>query len=289
MKKRIKAWGLGFVVWGAIAACTPSVRELGDEPVAGDGSGGSGKGGSGTVLPSGGSKPTDGGAAGALVNAGGEGPDPARCLSPTQNLDLAREEGALGCRCNAPDPVCVSDLAVTPPWYGMLLCEEGRWQSVPPSCDNDCFSPTSSPNLALVDPDAGCACDEDPPECVETLFDGRPWRVSLYCEGGKWTSAEDGVCGDGGQSDCRVDGVSYPHGARRVPAPFSTCNTCVCNDGDLSECTGYKCADRTCEEGSFRAKRCVECGPVDECLEVETGCFSGPGCEGGICEEGRCG
>lgn len=292
MKNRIKAWGLGFVVWGAFAACAPNVRELGDEPIAG--SGGSGEGGSDSVLPNGGSKPTPtAGAAGTPENAAGAGPEPEPCLSPTQNLELIFEDGALGCPCNATDPVCVSDLEASPPWYGMLLCEEGRWKSAPPSCDRDCFSPTNSPNLALVDPDAGCACDDDPPECVETVHDGRPSRLELYCEDGKWTTETRSpptkpVCGDGSQADCRVDGVSYPHGAGRIPSPFSSCNTCSCVDGDLA-CTGNKCADTACDEGSYRAKRCVECGPTDDCLEVEIGCLSGPECDTGMCSDGRCG
>jgi hypothetical protein len=232
MKNRNRAWGIGLVVWGTLAACSPDVHELGDEPLAGSGgSGGSGKGGSGSILPKGGSNTTPTAGAG----------------STFQNVAGA-----------APQP-------------------------------EECFSPTHSPNLALIDPDEGCACVDEPPECVETEHEGRPWRVSLYCERGQWTTGEDGVCGDGGQADCHVDGVTYAHGARRVPAPFSACNTCVCNDGNLSECTGNECADRTCEQGSYRAKRCVECGPVDQCLEVETGCLSGPGCESGFCEEGRCG
>jgi hypothetical protein len=144
------------------------------------------------------------------------------------------------------------------------------------------------PNLALLNPDAGCACADEPPECVQTEHEGRPWLLSLYCEDGKWTSAEDGVCGDGRQADCRVDGITYPHGARRVPTPFSECNTCACANGALSECTNRKCADTQCEEGTFPATRCLECGPVDECLLVETGCLSGPGCETGFCESDRC-
>jgi hypothetical protein len=291
MKNRNRVWGIGLVVWGALAACSPNVHELGDEPLAGSGgSGGSGKGGSGSILPKGGSNtiPTAG-AGGTVQNMAGAAPQPEECFSPTQSVELALAEDALGCPCAATDPVCVSDLEAEPPWYGMLLCEDGRWKSVPPSCDEQCFSPTNSPNLALINPDAGCACVDEPPECVKTEHEGRPWRVSLYCERGKWTTGEDGVCGDGRQADCHVDGVTYAHGARRVPAPFSACNTCVCNNGNLSECTGNECADRTCEDGSYRAKRCIECGPVDQCLAVETGCLSGPGCESGSCEEGRCG
>lgn len=43
-----------------------------------------------------------------------------------------------------------------------------------------------------------------------------------------------------------------------------TAPTCVCNDGALVDCTGKRCADTECDEGSFRSKRCVECGPVDQ-------------------------
>jgi hypothetical protein len=282
-----RAWGIGFIVWGAIVACTPSIRDLGDEPTAG--SGGGGKGGSGSVLPKAGSgstpTPSDGGAP---DNAAGTPNGPEECFSPSQNPELAQQDGALGCACNATDPVCVSDLTSDPPWYGMLECEDGRWKSVPPSCDRDCFSPTNSPHLA-VDPTAGCACDDDPPECVQTVLDGQPWRIGMYCEEGKWTTGEDGVCGFGDEADCRVGGVTYAHGARRVPSPFSRCNTCDCSEGELVNCTMYKCSGTICDEGSFPASRCVECGPADECLEVEIGCLSGPECETGSCSEGRCG
>lgn len=287
MKNRIKAWGLGLAVWGAIAACAPVVHELGDEPKAGNGGGG-GKGGSGT-LPNGGTKatpPPDQG--GAPHNAGGA--PTADCFSPTQNVELSLSEDAVGCPCNATDPACVgSQPGETPVWYGMLECENGRWKSVPNSCDKSCFSPTDVPQLALTEPDAGCACNDDPPECVLTEHQGRPWRVSFSCFEGKWTPTEDGVCGDGRRADCRIDDVTYPHGARRVPNPFSVCNTCTCDDGELVDCSGKFCADTECTEGSYPARRCVECGPVDECLEVEIGCLSGPECETGNCEEGRCG
>jgi hypothetical protein len=156
-----------------------------------------------------------------------------------------------------------------------------------------CFSPTSSPSLGLVQPDAGCACAEELPECVLTEQAGSPTRVAFYCEEGKWTTEPrfpptKPVCGDRRQADCRVKGVTYPHGAARVPAPFSRCNTCSCSNGELVGCSGHLCADTECDEGSFRAKRCVACGLVDECLEVETGCLSGTGCETGVCESLVC-
>lgn len=153
----------------------------------------------------------------------------------------------------------------------------------------NCFSPTNSAALAIEVPEAGCPCSKEPDECVLTEYDSRPWLLSFSCQNGKWESVEDGVCGDGRQSACRVDGVTYPHGARNIPSPFDECNHCSCGDGQLVDCTIIECGDIECGEGSYPARRCVECGPTDACLEVETGCLSGPGCENGFCDEGRCG
>jgi hypothetical protein len=286
MMNKNGAWGIGFVIWGIAAACAPANRVLGDEPT--PGAGGEAKGGSGSVLPMAGSPSTPTpSAGGAPDNVAGAASGSEPCFSPSQNLELTQTDPARGCRCNAIEPVCVSDLAADPPWYGMLVCD-GHWRSIGSTCEHDCFSPTSSPGLALVDPTAGCACKDAPPECVETNDDGQPRRLSLSCEDGRWTSVEDGACGSGRQTDCRVDGVTHPHGARGVKSPFSICNTCDCSNGELVNCTMRRCADTVCEQGSYRATRCAACGPVDECLVLETGCLSGEGCEDGSCVSPWC-
>jgi hypothetical protein len=306
--KQLRIGSVALAVLGLVAACTPEVRELGDEPVAGSAgdavSGGTGNAGAGASTPRGGSGTggvthtggvtqtggtTHTGAATHTGAVAGEGGAPSQeCFAPTINLELAQQEGALGCECESSDPVCVSDLQADPPWIGMLNCEGGRWRSVPPSCDTQCFSPDSSPELAVDQPDAGCPCHGDEPaECVQTEYDGRPWRVALYCEQGRWISAEDGVCGDGRQSDCRVGDVTYPHGGRNIPDPFG-CGVCACDDGALTECSGVDCVVH-CAEGEFPARRCLDCGPVDECTVTEIGCLSGDGCETGVCVGAMCG
>jgi len=302
--KRVRLGTAMFAVWGLMAACAPDVRELGDDAKGGGAAGQSTGGGIGLAGEGPASTPGGGGSGGIAHTGGtthsggapdtpglaGEGPGPTpECFSPTLNPQLGLEEGAVGCACQETDPVCVSDLQANPPWIGMLLCEDGHWKSVPPSCDTACFAPDRLPELAIDFPDAGCACTGDePPECVLTEHQGRPWRVSLYCERGRWISAEDGVCGDGFQTDCRVDGVTYPHGARGVPDPFG-CGLCSCNDGALEECSDTDCVPTSCPEGSFPAHRCLGCGPADQCTEEEIGCLSGEGCETGRCDSPWCG
>jgi len=298
--KKARWAGLAFL--GVLVACAPKVRELGDEPTPGSAgsTGTSGAGGSGTVPGKGGSGgssvPGKGGSGGShidpeMAGSGGDAGAPATpkpCFSPTRHTELLFDDDAVGCPCNATDPVCVNNLRADPPWWGQLECEDGHWKSVPPTCDTDCFAPQNSPQLALVDPNAGCACAGEPGECVEVSDNGRPHDLAFECMDGRWQSVEDGACGLGSSARCRVDGVTYPHGARHVPNPGDTCNTCVCNDGTLEQCTTAECLDTPCPEGAFYARRCVECGPADGCATFEIGCLSGPGCATGICQTSMC-
>lgn len=85
---------------------------------------------------------------------------------------------------------------------------------------------------------------------------------------------------------CRVGGMTYQHGSVDIPDPFS-CNTCECRDGRLS-CTEIGCPT-PCPDGRVAASSCSACGPTDECLEIETGCF--PSCDDactGTCVDGAC-
>ncbi|MGF1468634.1 MAG: hypothetical protein ACFCGT_21120 [Sandaracinaceae bacterium] len=84
---------------------------------------------------------------------------------------------------------------------------------------------------------------------------------------------------DGGPSDmgslgaaCRVNGVDYPSGSADVPEPFSTCNTCTCENGELVGCTEGICP-ALCNAATNPGRACVQCGPADECLVVEHTCF----------------
>lgn len=95
---------------------------------------------------------------------------------------------------------------------------------------------------------------------------------------------------------CEVNGRTYPHGAN-VPDPRS-CNTCTCEDGELTACSEADCP-KPCPEGSLPATECAECGPTDACLTVrhtclpECGptdeCVSGGWCNSGICRKNFCG
>jgi hypothetical protein len=101
------------------------------------------------------------------------------------------------------------------------------------------------------------------------------------------------------EAACLVDGVTYPSGFGKVPDPYS-CNTCGCDDGVVFGCTKIGCSE-PCEEGFVAATECVECGPVDQCLTVHTGCLpecgpkdqcpDGRTCFGGVCRDasGICG
>jgi hypothetical protein len=296
MTKLKKVWGVGLMLVGATFACTPQIRELGDEPGAGgDGGGPSGAGGSGgkagseSVLPKGGSKSSPGGAAGSGPADAGAPPTPGECFSPSDHLELALDPDAVGCECNGNELTCVTATDGDVPWFGAALeCVDGRWKIAPGGCDRGCFSPTDSPELALEPDGVGCACSDEPPQCVRTTYQSRPWDVALYCVGGRWTIAEDGVC-DWLAPGCKVDDVSYLSGARGIPSPFSACNTCECRDGELVNCTTLECADKTCPEGSSAARRCLGCGPADDCSEYEIGCLSGEGCENGLCASPWCG
>jgi hypothetical protein len=189
------------------------------------------------VLPKGGRPATAGGAAGDGPSAGGA--DPGVCFGPNHRLDLARNASGMGCPCDDEALVCVSDDTGDVVWQATFTCVDGRWTVGPYACDQDCFSPTNRPDLAIEPGSGGCACDGEPPECVLTEHEGRPWKVGLYCTDGRWTSAEDGVCGDGRQADCKTGGIVYPHGARNIPDPTS-CNTCSCDNGQLI-CTEIGC------------------------------------------------
>jgi hypothetical protein len=109
----------------------------------------------------------------------------------------------------------------------------------------------------------------------------------MICTDGRWTSVEDGPCD--GRAQCRVAGVDYPSGAKRVPTPYSGCNDCDCDNGALVNCTNRKCTDRPCPAGTFAARKCLDCGPTDACSKLETGCFSEADCEDGICSAVQCG
>lgn len=107
--------------------------------------------------------------------------------------------------------------------------------------------------------------------------------------GGGGGATTGGASGTEGAS-CKVDGVVYPHGATEVPDAAS-CNTCRCTNGQLDACTELPCPN-SCPRNQDFGTQCAECGPVDECLVVEHGCFEvcdGDGdCRDGACVDGVC-
>ena len=107
--------------------------------------------------------------------------------------------------------------------------------------------------------------------------------------GGATSGGAGGTAAAEGAS-CMVDGVVYPHGATNVPDAAS-CNTCQCTDGQLAACTKIACPT-SCPRNRDFGTQCAECGPVDDCLVVEHGCFEvcdfDGDCRDGACIEGVC-
>ena len=151
--------------------------------------------------------------------------------------------------------------------------------------DGDCYAPQHRPELSLEAGAQGCACNGEQAECVRFAYQGRPHDVALYCIDGSWQLAEDGVCG-GEEAECRIDGVDYPSNSRRIN-DVDSCNRCDCKDGELTLCTEINCPT-PCPEGTWKSRRCVECGPAGGCAVYETGCFSDPSCEDGECLSTPC-
>ena len=107
------------------------------------------------------------------------------CYSPIQNLDIAFDENAQGCRCDQEvynfETVCIDDVP--------LFCDNGHWAvatdspCVPPPYD--CFSPEYPESVSIVT--EGCDCDPavDAPVC-----DGK----AFVCSDGKWITVIGGPC-----------------------------------------------------------------------------------------------
>jgi hypothetical protein len=84
---------------------------------------------------------------------------------------------------------------------------------------------------------------------------------------------------------CEVEGVVYPSGSEDVGDPTS-CNTCACEDGELTACTDVACPE-PCQAGTTFGVSCAQCGPTDACEVVRIGCL--PSCKGEAdCSTGAC-
>jgi hypothetical protein len=132
-----------------------------------------------------------------------------------------------------------------------------------------CWSPE---HRAGEEPDfskPGCPCEEGASACP------------MFCVMGQWTVNYVVDCAVG--ASCQIGDLIYPTNHTRVPTPFSSCNTCTCQNGELVDCTTRECADKACEPGTWKAQRCVQCGPAGGCPVVEIGCFPDPECADGLC------
>jgi hypothetical protein len=110
------------------------------------------------------------------------------CYSPTQNIDKAYVERAIGCICNSTTKTtfCALDS------QGLLVyleCANGQWRSGSVgNCSTDalaCVSPTQNLDYAQVFGAVGCACDpaKDSTSCGTSPL-GK--SVELACVNSKW-------------------------------------------------------------------------------------------------------
>jgi hypothetical protein len=115
------------------------------------------------------------------------------CFSPTQNLDLAYDDGAVGCACQDEASQCMPDSAGS---QVALVCESGQWQAVLDGpCEpapEDCYSPEDDSDGYFDFSLTGCACDSEQSWCVP----GEPGLVFIACVDGHWAPSDAGECGE---------------------------------------------------------------------------------------------
>jgi hypothetical protein len=148
------------------------------------------------------------------------------------------------------------------------------------------------PRLCSLPPDGG-SCDA---LFWRYHYDPATDRCLLFQYGGcdgnennfESASACEAACepGEPAPAACQVNGNRYPHGASNVDDPTS-CNTCSCEDGELTVCTDAECPTEPCATGTQLATSCAVCGPGDGCEVRRTDCH--PACEDHTdCDEGTC-
>jgi hypothetical protein len=133
---------------------------------------------------------------------------------------------------------------------------------------------------------------------ISDVYEANACRPNVLCGACADTTrafcSGTGRCEDKVGASCKVDGVVYRDGAT-LKDPFS-CNSCMCADGEVTSCTERGCPE-PCPEGTAAGSSCVECGPADECLVREHGCFpvcmdtcaDGRPCIQGVCVPNICG
>ena len=135
----------------------------------------------------------------------------------------------------------------------------------------------------------------DPQQACDGCAPVYPEEATATCQSGRCVITDErlpnGGDGDGdGAASCEVNGVVYASGTGGIDDPVS-CNTCRCDDGQLTACTRIACPE-PCPEGTENATSCGRCGPVDNCEVVRIGCHptcaADLACEGMGCVDGVC-
>ena len=206
------------------------------------------------------------------------------------NTCVCDSDGSVGCTeadCNQ----CIEIQEA----YGAAIAEARSCDpNLPDSCSElvfvglqcGCYSFLNPEHADAIDRAAAAQQDFEALSCGGDVVCGACQEpTGAYC-------SSEGVCvdtfevGPGGAS-CTVEGQVYPSGSSGVPDPFS-CNTCECVDGQLA-CTEINCPE-DCPPDTVPSTQCAECGPVDNCLSVETGGLPActDFCEFGACIDGVC-
>lgn len=172
MTKRKKIWGLGLLLVGAGVACTPDVRELGDEPSAGNGGSASGgsKAGSASVAANGGSEAS-------IPEAGASGASSTGATSSTGGGD----PGGMGGQ-----PSKLDDCASVPHAPVILACAHDLATPIPPFPPFDTVTRVSVPNGQISSERVGALEDG----CLAPLLLGWPNKLALLAQATSWTVTE---------------------------------------------------------------------------------------------------
>jgi hypothetical protein len=224
------------------------------------GGGGAGRGG-GSGGRSGAGGATDGG------SADGGGDDD--CFSPSQNLDIAYDDGAVGCACDASDgDLCIDRVA--------LVCDGPRWQAVE---DGPCEPRASCEDGEIVDSSADCLQDD---AFCYALEDGR------YCTGPATPMCPGGSTPIDGEADCPDGSECFQYSeSLRCQRPIDPVLHCAPHDAHYTgTCeiapryywTGVSCVGRSgcecvgddCDVGVASSETCEQA--FGDCADETTGC-----------------